>query len=148
MPRPRTQQAVDRAIKRTPGRIAKQARGIPTHKERKSFQVYTVSQLMQTFEDPRAVLMRIAQMDTQELARMCDCSMIDALAERRLSAQAVLPYVAQKLPIQIDTRHTKAIHLNIVSDEEFRELSAIAAAPDPMSIEIQLAAGVAEAKDE
>ena len=51
-----------------------------------------------------------------------NASLADALAERRLCAQAVLPYVAQKLPVQVDMRHTRAIVLNIVDDRQYEEL--------------------------
>ncbi len=140
MARPSTQLAIDKAIQRTPGSIAKQGRGQRSHKERKHFQVYTVSQLLETFRDPRAVLLEIAETDTFALAEKLGCSPIDALAERRLCAQSVLPYVAQKLPIQVDMRHTKAIHLNIVDDRQYAELVQLADDTDDstMTIEAQL----------
>jgi hypothetical protein len=70
--------------------------------------------------------------------------MADALAERRLCAQAVLPYVAQKLPVQVDMRHTKAIHLNIVDDRQYAELVEVAAAEDAAdSFSMQLLSGQA-----
>jgi len=66
-------------------------------------------------------------MDTAKLAAEMHGTLADALAERRLCAQAVLPYVAQKLPVQVDMRHTRAIHLNIVDDRQYAELVEIAA---------------------
>ena len=116
------QRQLDEAIKQVPGTIAKQHGGKPTKRERKSFQIYTVSQLMESFRDPRAVLMEIASTDTHTLAEQIGCTLMEALGERRLCAQAVLPYVAQKLPVQVDMRHTRAIHLNIVDERQYKQL--------------------------
>lgn len=113
------------AAKRAPGTITQQHRGQPS--SRKSFKVWTVSQLLETYRDPRAVLLEIAGTDTEKLATTLNCSMQDALAERRLCAQAVLPYVAQKLPAQVDMRLTRAINLNIVDDRQYQDLVAVAA---------------------
>lgn len=71
--------------------------------------------------------MEIASTETATLAKTLNCTMQDALAERRLCAQAVLPYVAQKLPAQVDMRLTRAINLNIVDDRQYKELVEIAA---------------------
>ena len=113
------------AANKAPGTISKQHRGKPS--SRKSFKVWTVSQLLETYRDPRAILLEIASMDTKALAAEINCSLQDALAERRLCAQAVLPYVAQKLPAQVDMRLTRAINLNIVDDRQYKELVEIAA---------------------
>ena len=122
-----TSKTIERAIKTAPGRISKLNRGKPVKRDKRRFQAYTVSQLLEQFRDPRAVLMEIAGMDTEALAKYCQCSMQDALAERRLCAQAVLPYVAQKLPAQVDMRLTRAINLNIVDDRQYADLVAVAA---------------------
>ncbi len=131
--------ALAQAIKRTPVAMSKLGRGQRSGKRR--FEAYTVSQLLETFRDPRAVLLEIAETDTFALAKKLGCSPIDALAERRLCAQSVLPYVAQKLPIQVDMRHTKAIHLNIVDERQYQELIDVAASDDD-SINLSLAADV------
>ncbi|SKA25140.1 hypothetical protein SAMN02745126_04496 [Enhydrobacter aerosaccus] len=70
---------------------------------------------MEEYRDPRAVLLEIASMDRQELATKMSMPLADALAERRLGDQAVLPYVAQKLPVQVDMGHTRAIHRTSMS---------------------------------
>lgn len=129
--------ALAQAIRQTPGRIAKLNRGKPS---KRRFEIYTVSQLMERRRDPRDILLEIAEMDTQALSRLCDCSMLEALAERRMAAQAVLPYVSQKLPVQVDMRHTKAIHLNIVDDRQYGELVALAdeQASDDQLLQLQL----------
>jgi hypothetical protein len=57
--------------------------------------IWTVSRLLGAWDDPRAVPLEIASMDTAKLAELAKCSLLDALAERRLAAQAVLPYVAR-----------------------------------------------------
>ena len=114
--------ATARAIKRNPARMTKLARG----QRPAQFQAFTVSQLLETYQDPRAVLLSIASMDTAALAKLCQCSMMDAIAERRLCAQAVIPYVAQKLRVQLDVRTAKTINLNLLSPVEFAEVEKLA----------------------
>lgn len=126
MASPMTERVLNKARAQAPATITKQSRGKPTNKPRTSFQAFTVSQLLETYRDPRAILLELASMDTIELAKLCQCSILEAIGERRLCAQAVLPYVAQKLPVQVDMRHTKAIHLNIVDSTQYQELQAIA----------------------
>ncbi len=113
-----------RAIKASVGTIRKVRQNQP--RARTKATLYTVSQLLETYRDPRAILMEIAGMATEELMAKAECSYMDAIAERRLCAQAVLPYVVQKLPVQVDMRHTKAIHLNIVDDSQYTELQQLA----------------------
>lgn len=117
----RPDRAIKRAIDKTAATIKKPSNGQPSR-----FHIYTVSQLLETFRDPRAVLLEIASTETQALAETLGCSMVEAMGERRLAAQTVLPYVAQKLPVQVDMRHTKAIHLNIVDATQYKDLQAIA----------------------
>jgi hypothetical protein len=105
------------------------------------FQAYTVSQLLETYRDPRAVLLEIAGTDTAKLATTLNCSLADALAERRLCAQAALPYVCAKQPIAVDMRTTRTIHLNLVTESQYEELVAVAATeeqPDDGSFSMQL----------
>ena len=97
--------ATARAVKRNPARMTKVARG----QRAARFQAFTVSQLLETYRDPRAVLLEIAGTDTAKLATTLNCSMQDALAERRLCAQAVLPYVGQAAH-PVDMRSTRAIN--------------------------------------
>ena len=134
----RPDNAMKRAIGRVPATIKKPSNGQPS-----KFQIYTVSQLLETFRDPRAVLLEIASTETQELSDKLGCSLMEALGERRLAAQTVLPYVAQKLPVQVDMRHTKAIHLNIVDERQYRDLISIAADTDANAIEAQIIEGIA-----
>jgi hypothetical protein len=119
--------ALRTAINKAPANIKAMNQGKAPSHQRKRFKAYTVSQLLETYRDPRAVLMEIASTDTAALAATLNCTMQDALAERRLCAQAVLPYVAQKLPAQVDMRLTRAINLNIVDDRQYKELVEIAA---------------------
>ena len=55
---------------------------------------------------------------------------------------AVLPYVASKMPVQVDMRHTRAIHLNIVDEKQYQELVEVAAEPhdNPDGFSVQLLA--------
>jgi hypothetical protein len=82
-------------------------------------------------------------METAALAKTMNATLADALAERRLCAQAVLPYVAQKLPAQVDMRLTRAINLNIVDDRQYQELVDIAAeaTDDTDTFSMQLLSG-------
>lgn len=96
-------------------------------KRRSAATIWTVSQLLEGFGDPRAILLEIAATPTEQLMKDAGCTYMEALAERRLSALAVLPYVAQKLPVQVDMRHTRAIHLNIVDDRQYAALVEVAA---------------------
>jgi hypothetical protein len=99
---------------------------------------YTVSQLLEKHGDPRDTLLRIANMDVAKLMDLAQCTALEAIQEKRLSALGVLPYVGQKLPVQVDMRHTRAIHLNIVDDRQYAELVELASEPDDMAIEAQL----------
>jgi len=91
-----------------------------------------------SLSDRLELLLEIASTETAELAERMGCTLLEAQQERRLCAQAVLPYVAQKLPVQVDMRHTRAIHLNIVSDDQYAELQAVAQEPaaDQMSLQV------------
>jgi len=110
--------------------LATRSRGIKTRAASKKMTLWTVSQLLETYRDPRAVLLEIASTPTAQLAEQMHGTLADALAERRLCAQAVLPYVAQKLPVQVDMRHTRAIHLNIVDERQYQDLVEVAATQD------------------
>jgi len=126
------------AVKRTAATVKKQQpQRAPT------FKAWTVSQLLETYRDPRAILLEIAGTDTAKLAELMHGTLADALAERRLCAQAVLPYVAQKLPVQVDMRHTRAIHLNIVDERQYQDLLEVAAtdADNEESFSLQLLSG-------
>ena len=117
----------------------------PSGHRQKKMTLWTVSQLLETYKDPRAILLEIASTPTEELAEQMHGTLADALAERRLCAQAVLPYVAQKLPVQVDMRHTRAIHLNIVDERQYQDLVEVAAtqADDETSFNLQLINGPA-----
>lgn len=117
----RPDRATKRAIAQTPATIVKAHRGQPSR-----FTVYTVTQLLERHRDPRDVLLELASMETEELAKRAGCTYLEAFAERRLCAGTVLPYVASKMPVQVDMRHTKAIHLNIVDAGQYQQLQAIA----------------------
>jgi len=107
-----------------PASITKRGNGQPAKKN--SFHAFTVSQLLETYRDPRAVLLEIASTETDKLAEQLGVSMHEALQERRLAAQTVLPYVSQKLPVQVDMRHTRAIVLNMLDKDEYTALESVA----------------------
>jgi hypothetical protein len=113
-----------RVVKRA---IAASPTTIKHKRDARQFKAWTVSALLEQYRDPRAILLEIASTPTAELAKQMHGTLADALAERRLCAQAVLPYVAQKLPVQVDMRHTRAINLNIVDERQYKELIEVAA---------------------
>ena len=93
------------AVKLNRATIVKRSKGQPPKsKERRQFQAWTVSQLLTSYRDPREVLLSIASKETAELAKEMNASLQDALTERRLAAMAVLPYIASKMPVQVDMR--------------------------------------------
>lgn len=133
-----------RAVERNPHAMRKAGRYTrPTTKGR--FQAYTVSQLLETYRDPRAVLLEIASMDTLELAKLANCTPLEALQERRLCATNVLPYVASKMPVDVTIKHTKAVHLNIVDPATYHELQVTAEQQDA-PLQLVNAAQITEAE--
>jgi hypothetical protein len=123
MPAPNVASATARAAKKTGATIK------PTPQrqaaKRSAATIFTVSQLLERYRDPRAILLEIAGMDTAKLAEQTGCSLIEALQERRLCAMAVLPYVVQKLPTQVDMRHTRAITVNLLDKDEYERVEAL-----------------------
>jgi hypothetical protein len=115
MSAPLADHVAKKAAKRAPMRI-------PKRRDPRRFQAYTVAKLLEEYRDPRAILLEIASTSTAALAKEMNASLADALAERRLCAQAVLPFVAQKLPVQVDLRQTRAIVLNMVTETQYEEL--------------------------
>lgn len=135
--RAETQRVVDAAIKRAPATITKRSRGQPSKDPTKrSFKAYTVTELLTKWRDPRDVLLEIASMDTAELAEKIGCTKYEALGERRLCAQTVLPYVAAKMPVQVDMRSQRTINLNIVDSTQMQQLEQLAS--EPQLIEAQV----------
>lgn len=72
----------------------------------------TVGWLLAQFRDPRAVLLEIAQTPVDELAAALGCKPIEALQEIRHAAVGVLPYVAAKMPVQVDLTGKPAVHMH------------------------------------
>ena len=148
--RPERKEAIKAAIRNVPGVIGT----VFSPKTIDGYTAYTVARLLQEFRDPRAILLEIASTDTLELAKLfagtdpdtgapntpTPTHIMTAVAERRQCATHVLPYVVPKMPVQLDMRHTKAIHLNIVDERQFTELQQLASddAADPDGLSIQL----------
>ena len=126
----RAQKTIAKAVDKAPMTVRKQRKPTP------HFKAYTVNQLLEKYRDPRAVLMEIASMDTAELAEKIGCTKYEALGERRLCAQTVLPYVAAKMPVQVDMRSQRTINLNIVDSTQMQQLEQLAS--EPQLIEAQV----------
>lgn len=91
--------------------VEERKRGRPAGAKNKRT-VRTVQYLMQQFRDPRAVLLSIAGMDIDVMMATLGLSAAEALAEKRLAAQAVLPYVASKMPLAVEVNQ-KVVNLSI-----------------------------------
>jgi hypothetical protein len=74
----------------------------------------TVNWLLARHRDPRQVLLEIAEANPVDLAALLQCTFHEAMQEIRLAAIGVLPYIAQKMPLAVDVRHLRAVHLTIV----------------------------------
>lgn len=73
----------------------------------------TAAFLLARHRDPREVLLEIAEANVADLAGLLGCTMLEAAQEKRLAAIAVLPYLASKLPIEVDLRKHSVVHLTI-----------------------------------
>lgn len=73
----------------------------------------TVEWLLGRYQDPRAVLLAIAQTPVAELAARLNCTAMEALQEKRLAAAAVLPFVAQRQPLAVDVTSKSIVYLTI-----------------------------------
>lgn len=104
----------DQAIERRVGR-PKGARNKRTER--------TVALLLSRYQDPRAVLLAIAETPVHVLAEELGCTLLEALQEKRLAAGLVLPYVAQKQPLAVNISNREIIHLHILNGQ-------VAEAPD------------------
>ena len=123
--------ATERAVRRhrdKVGRIPRRS-GLAPHRRTKAT-LWTVGRLLETWTDPREVLLSIASMSVEELCKLTGCSPLEALAEKRLCAVAVLPYLCQRLPTQVSMQHNRAIHLNLCDEQEYQRLVEAAAADD------------------
>lgn len=74
----------------------------------------TVEWLMSVYQDPRAVLLAIAQAPVDELCARLNCKPMEALQEKRLAAIGVLPYIAQRQPLAVDFTERKIVYLNLI----------------------------------
>lgn len=74
----------------------------------------TVAFLLSRHRDPRQVLMEIAEASVGDLAALLNCTLLEAMGEKRLAAAAVLPFVAARLtPETVVNDHRRAVHLHI-----------------------------------
>lgn len=95
-----------------------------------------VAFLMTRYRDPRAMLLEIAEANVDDLAALAKCTPLEALAEKRLAATAVLPFVAARITPEQVTDARQIVHLTIN-----------AGAPGEMDGGVGLVAGVVEALD-
>ena len=77
----------------------------------------TTAFLLARHRDPREVLLEIAEANVADLAALYACSLMEAGQEKRLAAAAVLPYVASRMPLQLDVTKRSVVYLNIVDGQ-------------------------------
>jgi hypothetical protein len=69
--------------------------------------------LLARYRDPLEGLVAMAGMGVTELAAALGCSPHEAFIEKRLCAQAALPYLHQRQPIAVDFSNTGIVQLSI-----------------------------------
>lgn len=126
MPQQSAQAAIAHTAKKAGATIRKVPRVQSITHRKSAATIWTVTQLLQGYGDPRAILLQNASMTIDAIVKATGCTRLEAFQEKRLCAIAVLPYVAQKLPVQVDMRHTRAIHLNILAEPQYREIEQLA----------------------
>lgn len=104
---PETARLTELQVRRT----GKAGRPLGSHNKR---DVKRAEFLLAQHGDPRAVLLRIANMRVDVLAAALGCSALEALQEIRIASQVVLPFVAQKLPLAIDLTTRKIYRFEVV----------------------------------
>lgn len=78
--------------------------------------VKTVAGLLATHQDPREVLLEMAETHVADIAAMLECTLLEAWQEKRLAAVAVLPYIAKKQATEIDLNTRQQVDLTIVTE--------------------------------
>lgn len=63
--------------------------------------------------DPLVMLAQLAVLPADELAAAAGCTKAEALAEKRLAAIAVLPFLHRRQPLAIDVANHRVVHLHI-----------------------------------
>ena len=86
--------------------------------------------LLGRYHSPLEALLQLGLMPVQELARSLNCTMIEALAEKRQALAAILPYLHQRQPIAVDVTKRQVVHLTIheAPDQDLGVAAAIEAA--------------------
>lgn len=100
--------------------------------------------IQRRYGDPREALAAIMVTPIEQLARELGCKRVEAFAEWRACVRELLPYVAQKLPIEVDFTGKLAV-LNI-SMGDGTQPGALAGG-DLVAALFQAAAGAAAGED-
>ena len=69
--------------------------------------------VVETLGDPLLSVAAIAVMPAAELAAALGCSLIEAVTEKRLAAQVVLPYLHSRKPLAVDVTNRRLVTLVI-----------------------------------
>ena len=88
---------------------------------------------VEAFGDPLLVLVQLATMDAEELKVAAGCSLLEAIAEKRQAAIAVLPYLHQRKPLAVDVSNRKFVHLHVSLPDAPEEVGQVL---DGVSVQI------------
>ncbi len=92
-------------------------RGRPPGRRNKRTEAWA-EYLLSRYGSPLEVLAQIMTAPAASLARQLGCSAVEALAEKRLAAIALMPYVHQRQPLAVDLTERKTLTLTIVETTE------------------------------
>jgi hypothetical protein len=74
----------------------------------------TAAFLLSRHRDPREVFLEIAESNIDDLAALMQCAPAEAMAEKRLAAIGVLPYIVSRKPLEIDVTKRSVVYLTTV----------------------------------
>jgi hypothetical protein len=69
--------------------------------------------IVEEIGDPLIRQAILATMPVEELAAAASCTVMEAIAEQRLAATLVLPYIHRRQPVAVDLTNTNIVHLAI-----------------------------------
>jgi hypothetical protein len=97
----------------------------------------TAAFLLARHRHPIEVLLEIAEANVADLAGFLNCTMMEAAQEKRLAASAVLPYLASRMPLEIDLSKKSVVYLTIVDGH-----AAQTSAEDGIAMQMKIVEGV------
>ncbi len=80
--------------------------------------------LLGRYSSPLEVLAQVMTAPVEALVAQLGCSPVEALAEKRLAAVALLPYLHSRMPVSVDLTDRRVVHLTIAVDESVAPAAA------------------------